>query len=84
MPGFETIVRTSQSLDVSPPRPAPTAPPSSNAPATVVLSLGANGSGKTMNGSSNFNRTTYQDKKPKEKLDQNGRVINLGNPFPTP
>lgn len=64
MASFEKIVRpfetrnTSPAIDVSLP---------SSAPATVKLSIGANGSGKTLQGSESFSVNTYLDRHPREQ-----------------
>lgn len=64
MTNFEKTVRPFQTRDVRPGKPVPTA--EGEAVENIVLVFGENGSGKTFNGNFSFNRTSYQDKKPRE------------------
>lgn len=78
MSALTRIVRPNQSVNIDPPKlpdvPAVTAKPN------IVVEIGANGSGRVMPGSLNYNRTFYQDKKPKEAFG-GGKVIDLSSPF---
>lgn len=79
MSALTRIVRPNQSVNIDPPKlpdvPAVTAKPN------IVVEIGANGTGKVMPGNLSFNRTQYQDKKPKEQQGGLGRVIDLSSPF---
>lgn len=67
MSQFEKITRPFATRDIAPGKPVVNAA-DQEAPENVVLTIGANGSGKTVNGSSNYSATKYVDKKPREKL----------------
>lgn len=76
---FEKLVRPFQSKDVTPGKVVVTSDGAADQPPTVTLIFGANGSGKTMNGSTNFTKTKYMDKTPREKLG-GGAVIDITFP----
>lgn len=63
----EIFVRPFQTRQITPPKPATTAADQAP-PQNVVLTIGANGAGRPSNGSSNFTRTKYMDKTPREQV----------------
>lgn len=65
MTNFEKTVRPFETRDVRPGKPVPSAENEQDVE-NVVLVFGENGSGKTFNGNFSFNRTSYQDKTPRE------------------
>lgn len=71
---FEQTTRPFATRDVRPGKPAPSA--DAAAPVeNIVLRFGLNGAGRTFNGSTSFNATTYQDKTPREAL--GARTVNF-------
>lgn len=83
MSGFEQIVRPVETRDVTPGVPISVAAASA-APANVSLSFGGNGSGKVSNGSLNYNRTKYMDKKPREIFGHGSQISFQFPPFSFP